>query len=407
VFAAPTIWRLIKFAHTIVLLAALACGTVMSQSRSELEERKNNAQKEIEYTNNLLEETRKSRLSTLNRVRILNTRIRLRSTLISTIGSEIELIERVIEEKTLIVESLESDLRTVKKEYEKLVVYAYWNKSNKDRILFILSSESFNQAYKRLRYIQQFTQHRKQQAQLIMELQDNIITEIEALEEGIIQKEALVLEKRNESNALQRERTDNNVMVTNLKRKEYDLRNKIAEKRRIADRLEKEITDIIAEEAKKRNSRNIYQELTPEEKLISDNFMENMGRLPWPTERGVITEKYGRHRHPVLNQITVQNDGIDISTVQGAEARAIFDGVVSRVFAILGRNNAVIIRHGNFLTVYQNLVDVRVKKGDNVEVKQVLGKIYTELESGSTTLHVEIWKEMEKQNPENWLIGRN
>ena len=147
----------------------------------------------------------------------------------------------------------------------------------------------------------------------------------------------------------------------------------------------------------------MYDQLTPEEKLISDNFQGNKGKLPWPTERGVVTSRFGKHQHAVLKQVTVQNDGIDISTVQGAEARALFGGVVSKVVAILGANYTVIIRHGNFLTVYQNLVNVRVKTGDRVTVKQVLGTVFTEEESNSTMLHIEIWKELNKQNPEDWL----
>ena len=150
----------------------------------------------------------------------------------------------------------------------------------------------------------------------------------------------------------------------------------------------------------------MYEQLTPEERLISENFQGNKGKLPWPTERGIITGKYGKHQHPVLKQITTQNDGIDISTVEGASARALFDGVVSKVVAILGANYTVIIRHGNFLTVYQNLVDVRVTKGDQVSAKQSLGRIYTEKETSSTILHIEIWREMTKQNPEDWLSRR-
>jgi murein DD-endopeptidase MepM/ murein hydrolase activator NlpD len=150
----------------------------------------------------------------------------------------------------------------------------------------------------------------------------------------------------------------------------------------------------------------MYDQLTPEEKLISDNFQGNKGKLPWPTERGVVTSRFGKHQHAVLKQVTVQNDGIDISTVQGAEARALFDGVVSKVVAILGANYTVIIRHGNFLTVYQNLINVRVKPGEEVSVKQILGTIFTEEDTNSTLLHIEIWKELNKQNPEDWLSSK-
>ena len=187
---------------------------------------------------------------------------------------------------------------------------------------------------------------------------------------------------------------------------EKELKNKIAENQKIARKLEKEIAAIIKASASKGRSRNMYDQLTPEEKLISDNFQGNKGKLPWPTERGVVTGRFGKHQHAVLKQVTVQNDGIDISTVQGAEARALFDGVVSKVVAILGANYTVIIRHGNFLTVYQNLINVRVKPGDEIRVKQILGTIFTEEDTNSTLLHIEIWKELNKQNPEDWLSSK-
>ncbi|MFC2080662.1 murein hydrolase activator EnvC family protein [Bacteroidota bacterium] len=147
----------------------------------------------------------------------------------------------------------------------------------------------------------------------------------------------------------------------------------------------------------------MYDQLTPEEKLISNNFQGNMGKLPWPVERGLIVGKFGVHPHPVLKQITIDNDGVDIATIRGAEARALFEGEVTKVVAILGANYTVIVRHGTFLTVYQNLIDLKVKQGDKVEVKQVLGTVYTDEEEKSTWIHIQIWKEREIQNPEDWI----
>ena len=173
--------------------------------------------------------------------------------------------------------------------------------------------------------------------------------------------------------------------------------------KKLNERIEKEIAEIIEEEARRMKGTGLYKQLTPEEKIISDNFFDNKGRLPWPTERGIITENIGQHPHPVLPGITIQNNGVDITTVEGAEARALFDGIVSKVIAILGANYTVIIRHGNFLTVYQNLINVKVKKGDNIKVKQPIGTIYTDKETQTTVLHIEIWRELEKQNPNDWL----
>ena len=395
--------------HTSILFVCIivVCTGVYGQTKEELEQRKRKTQQEIDNTNNLLKETQRSRKSTLNKVNILNKRIQLRKGLINDLTREIDLIDREIIEKEKIIENLKEDLWHVKKEYERLVIYAHFNRSQKDILMFILSAENFNQAYKRMKYVQRFTKHRKEQATLISALQNAIIKEIGILEKSKLQKEAMALEKTNENHTLRKEIYDNNQVINDLKKRARELISKIDENRRIAEKLEKEIAAIIEEESRKSRTRNMYDQLTPEEKLISDNFMENQGKLPWPTERGIVTGKYGQHQHPVLKQITIQNDGIDISTVEGAEARALFDGVVSKVVAILGTNYTVILRHGNFLTVYQNLVDVRVKRGDNVSVKQVIGRIYTERETSSTILHVEIWKEMAKQDPEEWLSPGN
>jgi murein DD-endopeptidase MepM/ murein hydrolase activator NlpD len=394
--------RIGQIAFVIIIISGYLNNTC-AQTKDELEKRKGKTQEEIAYTNRLLEETQQKKQTSLNRVRILNRRIQLRNQLLRSINQEISLITEEIGQKQNLITELESDMELVKRQYEMLVQFAFWNKNKNDRLMFILSADNFNMAYKRMKYIQQYTRHRKEQALLIMSMQDELKVEIEELEKIVLQKEALALQKAGENRNLERERRNKDNMVKELSGQEKELKKKIAENNKIARRLEKEIAAIITVGASKGRSRNMYDQLTPEEKLISDNFQGNKGKLPWPTERGVVTSRFGKHQHAVLKQVTVQNDGIDISTVQGAEARALFGGAVSKVVAILGANYTVIIRHGNFLTVYQNLVNVRVKPGDRVTVKQVLGTVFTEEESNSTMLHIEIWKELNKQNPEDWL----
>jgi murein DD-endopeptidase MepM/ murein hydrolase activator NlpD len=388
---------------TVIIILSGYLNITCAQTKDELEKRKGKTQEEIAYTNRLLEETQKKKQTSLNRVRILNRRIQLRNQLLRSINQEISLYTEELGQKKNLISELESDMELVKRQYEMLVQFAFWNKNKNDRLMFILSADNFNMAYKRMKYIQQYTRHRKEQALLIRSMQNELKVEIEEFEKIVLQKEALALQKAGENRNLERERRNKDKMVKELSGKEKELKKKIEENIKIASRLEKEIAAIITAEASKGRSRNMYDQLTPEEKLISDNFQGNKGKLPWPTERGVVTSRFGKHQHAVLKQVTVQNDGIDISTVQGAEARALFGGAVSKVVAILGANNTVIIRHGNFLTVYQNLVNVRVKPGDRVTVKQVLGTVFTEEESNSTMLHIEIWKELNKQNPEDWL----
>ncbi|MCK5465734.1 MAG: peptidoglycan DD-metalloendopeptidase family protein [Bacteroidales bacterium] len=377
-----------------------------AQTKEELEQRKGKTQAEIEYTNRLLEETQQKKQNSLNRVRILNKRIQLRNQLLRSINQEISICNDDIDHKRKLIVELENDMDIVKRQYEMLVQFTFWNKNKNDWLMFILSADNFNMAYKRMKYIQQYARHRKEQAMLIKFMQNDLKIEINELEKIILQKEALATQKAGENRNLEREKRGKDRMVQELSGQEKELKNRIAENQKIARKLEKEIAAIIKAGASKGRSRNMYDQLTPEEKLISDNFQGNKGKLPWPTKRGIVTSRFGKHQHAVLKQVTVQNDGIDISTVQGAEARALFDGVVSKVVAILGANYTVIIRHGNFLTVYQNLINVRVKPGDEIGVKQILGTIFTEEDTNSTLLHIEIWKELNKQNPEDWLSSK-
>ena len=377
-----------------------------AQTKEELEQRKGKTQAEIEYTNRLLEETQQKKQNSLNRVRILSKRIQLRNQLLRSINQEISICNDDIDHKRKLIVELENDMDIVKRQYEMLVQFTFWNKNKNDRLMFILSADNFNMAYKRMKYIQQYARHRKEQAMLIKFMQNDLKIEINELEKIILQKEELATQKAGENRNLEREKRGKDRMVQELSGQEKELKNRIAENRKIARKLEKEIAAIIKPGASKGRSRNMYDQLTPEEKLISDNFQGNKGKLPWPTERGIVISRFGKHQHAVLKQVTVQNDGIDISTVQGAEARALFDGVVSKVVAILGANYTVIIRHGNFLTVYQNLINVRVKPGDEIGVKQILGTIFTEEDTNSTLLHIEIWKELNKQNPEDWLSSK-
>jgi len=375
----------------------------LAQTKSELEEKKRINLEEIENTTNLLKQTQETKKENIGQIQIINKRINLRGQIIESIEKETKLLDDEINEKNKLVVEMEQDLDVLKNEYAKLILFSYKNRNKYDKVIFLFSAENFNQAYKRLRYIKQFVKFRRQQSEGIKNLQGKVIIEITDLETKKNQKISLAEEKKNENSNLKKELNQKNNLVTRLRKKESELKAQITEKKKINERIEREIIEIIAEEAKKLKNVNLYNQLTPEERLISNNFMENKGRLPWPTEKGVITEHFGVHPHPVLKGITIENNGVDIVTIQGAEARALFDGVVSKVIAILGANYTVIVRHGNYLTVYQNLVNVKVKKGDSIKVKQAIGTIYTDKETNITMLHVEIWKELQKQNPEEWL----
>lgn len=392
--------RLIKY--LILVLAITLPLLVNAQTRSELEKKKNNAIKEIEFTNKLIRETEKGKKESVNNLMLINSKISSRQQLINSIADEIKLIETTIDDNNLVIDLLEGDLQALRKEYARMIYFAYKNRNSYDRLMFLLAAEDFNQAYRRLKYYQQYSDYRKKQALAIKSIQTVLNSEIEKLTEAKIEKEALLAEQSEETNKLKQEKRSQNKTIENLTKQEEDLRKTLRKHEETAAQLQREIEKLIAEEAKASSASGTYQ-LTPAEKLISTNFGNNKGTLPWPVERGVIVSSYGTHPHPVLGGVTIENAGIDIATSQGAQVRSVFEGEVRRVFTLPGAQNAVIIRHGNYLSVYTHLSKTYVKKGDKVETKQVIGEVYTDNEDNKTIIHIEIWKESVKMNPAQWL----
>ena len=391
---------------------------VNGQSLDELRQKKQKTNEQIKYTTKLLEEAKKNQTKTLNKYNILNKQIELRSTLITGINSEVTVLSGFIDQNAWLVASLNSDLDELKKEYAKMIVFAQKNQTNYSKLLFVLSSNSFNQAYKRIMYLKQYTEYRKRQAELIQWIRDLIQVKVSRLQLQKAEKEVLLETKKQEADKLTKEKKQQGQYLTSLQKQQKEFEKKLKEQQRIESQLSREIQKIIEEEIRKARQREQEKakqtgkpstgttkyEMTPEEKLASGQFEQNKRRLPWPVERGVITDHFGVHEHPVLKNIQVKNNGIDISTVQGMRARAVFAGEVSRVFMVTGGNYAVIIRHGKYLTVYSNLINVQVKSGDKVSIKQTIGTIGTDTDDESkTVLKFQIWRENEKMNPEDWI----
>ncbi len=387
----------------IFILMALLTFTLNGQSLDELRKKKEKTNEEIKYTNRLLEEAKKSEKQTLNKYKILNKQIELRTNLITGINSEVNVLGEFIDQNAWLVSSLNTDLEELKKEYANMILFAQKNQTNYSKILFILSANSFNQAYKRLMYLRQYTEYRKKQAELIQWIRDLVQVKVKNLERQKTEKETLLQSKKKEADQLNVEKKQQGQNLTKLQRQQKEFEKKLREQQRIEAQLSREIQRIIDEEVNKaKQSGKAGFEMTPEQKLVSGQFEQNKRRIPWPVERGVITDHFGIHDHPVLKNIQVKNNGVDISTAQGAMARSVFAGEVSRVFVVTGGNMAVIIRHGKYLSVYSNLVNVLVKSGDKVNVKQPIGTIGTE-DGDKTVLKFQIWKENVKLNPEEWI----
>lgn len=389
-----------------IVLISSGCIQAHGQSRIELEKKKYKVQQEIDLASKLLNETQNSKKVTFNKLQLISSKIDARERLIQSIGVELEMVNGNIAEKEDVISEMENDLNEIRAEYAKLIQYSFIYRKSYDGFMYLLASDNINQLYKRIRFLQQIEDFRKRQANAITDTKkelQSMVNELEALKRKKIE---VINGQEREKNNLKKESSQQLGYISLLKKKESELRAEINRKAEVASTLEKEINSIIEAEAKKRKGKNLFDELTPEEKIVSKNFRDNKGKLPWPTETGVIVSTFGDHAHPILKNVITRNHGIDISTTKDSYVRCVFDGEVSKVIAIPGTNYTVIIRHGSFLSVYQNIVDIRVKNNDKVKTKQIIGKAYANKEDNSSVVHFEIWNEIEKQNPEDWLSGK-
>jgi septal ring factor EnvC (AmiA/AmiB activator) len=398
--------------YRLLIFGLILCSSSLafSQSKEELQNKKKKLQEEIEYTNTLIQETKKNQTSSMDQLLKLNKKIEARQEIINTIMEEMRLLDKKIEKNKAVIASLEADLQELREEYAEMLYYTYKNRSSYNRLLFLFSSSDFNQAYKRLKYLQQYTSYRKRQAQLIVKTRESIDKKIANLEEIRTEKRVLLYSLENEKHNYTKEKVEQEGVLTSLKQKEKELLKELRRKERTAEKLQRAIEEIIREEirkareaAAKAGSSSKGFPMTPEAQQLSNNFSANKGKLPWPVIEGIITSEYGTHPHPVLKQIQVKNNGIDISTNSGSAARAIFEGTVSKVLIIPGEGKSVLIRHGEYLSVYSYMSDVYVKAGDKVTTKQELGLLVSENANTKTAIHFELWKGMNTLNPSYWL----
>ena len=430
--------------HIILVLLLLAmvnpvyCQKTKGKSKKQLQSEISSLQKEIATANQLLKKTKKDKEMTLNEVNLLDKKIKQREQLIKAYNEQIAVLDEEINAGQSNIKTLNSDLSKLRKEYAKMLTFANKNRSHYDKLGFVFASQNFNQAFRRLRYIREFSDARKIKMDQIASTERRISGEVEASQQAREEQAALLKDEKNQQDALKKEKEELNGQVAKLKKKEGNLQQDIKNKQQQTQKLQKAIDDIIAEEIRKANaeaerkrkeeakkkaaankdkgkttttttpstaapSKEKGMALTPEEKTLSSSFVSNKGKLPWPVERGVIASSYGKHASVVSSKVTVTNNGIDIATTEGAKARAVFDGEVASVAKLVGSNTVVIIRHGEYFTVYSNLENVTVKRGDKVKTKQNIGTVHTNKNENKTELHFELLKEQSRQNPANWL----
>ena len=407
----------------IFLFFLLASLSGFSQNKEELQQKKEQLQKEISHTNTLLEAAKKDKVQSVNTLRTLQRKIENRTKIILTIEIELSIysdrinqLKSQIDSTQINIENREKEIVILKEDYAKMISYSYYNRNSHSRLAFVFSAHSFYQAFKRLSYLQEYSSFRRAQAEQISKAEMQLKEELMLFK---TQKALIALEKNLKSKNLSQsideqellaiEKAQQNNLVSSLKRKEKQLRTQLDVKQKKAKALNAQIRKIIEEEIRlaKENSKksgNVNYEMTPEQQMLADSFTQNKGNLPWPVERGVIVESFGIQKHPVLRGVETFNNGIKLSTENASFVRAVFEGKVSRIISIPGAGKALIINHGDYFTVYSNLSDVLVKAGETLELKQNLGVVITNKKTKESITELQIWKGDEKLNPSDWLF---
>jgi murein hydrolase activator len=371
------------------------------QTKADLEEQRKKTLGEIAYVDNLLKTTSKEKKESIDAIKIIGSKLSLRESVIRGMREEISMVTERINLNTLAIEMMEDDLVELKNDYARAVVNSYRFQKGNPELVYILSAKDFNQGYKRLKYLQQITKFRRRESEIIFELKEQIETSKDKLQNDLFRISDLKSKEEQQKRLLQSEQDKKQRMVKSLGKKEKQLKKDLEDKKRIAKRIESEIARILEEERRKA----VKSDNTPEQKLIGESFAENKGRLPWPVERGIITSHFGIQKNLVLKYLEENNIGIEISSSGKVFARSVFQGEVVKVFAISGANMTIIIRHGKYLSVYANIVNVKVKPGDKIITKQIIGDVYSDPGDNNNSILKFMIFETEKKylDPELWI----
>ena len=383
--------------------------------QKELEEKRQTLLSEIKQINSLLFVTKKEEKSVLNQVEDLNSKIIARQNLIRVTNQQANYLSREINNNKAKIRLFENELKHLKADYALMIAKSYKSKSQHSRVMFLLSSESFLQAYKRLQYMKQYAKHRKIQGESIKK--KSIV--LEELNQGLLEdkkkKQVLIDENKLAKTKLSKELEEQKELVSILKKDGNKYARQIHKKQKEANKIDKQIEKLIRDaitasnkknatnKGTKTNGTSIRLTLTPEAKLLAADFTKNKGKLPWPVKNGLVVKRFGNTRHPQLPNVTTYCSGVEITTEKNAKARAIFKGEVMEIQKIKGASNAVFIQHGNYITVYQNITNVMVKKGDLVLTKQEIGSVATKASSGKSILKFLVYQNNQKMNPASWI----
>ena len=373
----------------IILFLSGFINPLFSQDVDKLRVEREKLLKDIDNTRQLLDTKRTSREETFKQVTLLTHEINVRQNIIRNFNQEIDILNSQIEDNQLKINTLETNINEIKTEYIKLLQDTYLKRSSTNELLFFLSAKDFSEAYHRHRLLKEYSSYRQQQGKTLIENQNKLKSLLLEIQAQRNEKEQNLVKLEKEYTSLNKGQVEKKKLIDELHKEEKWLKQSLTEKERQAKALENKIIEII------RQSQATKSE-------YGKNFQESMGKLIWPVS-GIVVSDFGEHEHPVIKGLLIKNNGIDIQTTGSDEVTSIYPGEISRVINIPGYNNAIIIRHGDFLTVYANMKDVYVKQGQRVETGSKLGRLYKETNEINGVLHFEIWKENQKLNPLKWL----
>jgi septal ring factor EnvC (AmiA/AmiB activator) len=390
-----------------------------SQTKNELEQQRKKLNREIAQVNSLLFKEQKKEKNVLEDLKDLNQKIDIRLSLINTINSEAKLLTSEITKNKKEIAQLENELAILKADYARMIFKSYKSKSQQSRIMFLLSSDNFQQAYKRLEYMKQYTSFRKRQGEeigfqtvLVKKMNDSLLFQKQV-------KDTLILAEKYQKEKIELDKNNKEKLISIIKKKERkykrEIQNKIKAERKVAKKIDKIIRDEIEKanrialaklKNKLKNTNKNEFVLSPEAKALAAKFELNKGKLPWPLDQGLITRRFGKQPHPTFPGITINSTGLHLVTQKGKSAAAIFNGKILNVLVTSEGRKNVLIQHGNYITSYNNLDKLYVKKGDKVITGQKIGQIFTDKVSGKTTLIFALYKNTTKLNPSSWILKR-
>ena len=389
----------IKRTILICILYSVLCIPAFAESVKDLQKKQKKLQEQIEQTNKMLKQTKRDESATVNKLNLINQNIKTQKQLIRTLDNEIVALNRQMNSLTNTRDSLQVILERYKADYAQMVRQSHYARIQQSPLLFLLSSDSFQQLARRARYLQEFAHFRQEQVRRIENTQAEIDTQNELLQANKNDKQTALNSRKREQENLKRDERKQQNMLSQLKSKEKNLNKQLQQQQKKVNELNKKIDDMIRKQTEKASKTS----LTKEQQLLAGGFEQNKGRLPWPVEKGMISGHFGKQQHPVYAHVIIDNKGICLQTTADTKARAVYKGEVTSCFMV-ANTYAVIVQHGNYRTVYSNLSKLNVKQGDKVETKQTIGTIYTDAEQDQKTeLYFQIYKDRDILNPELWI----